>query len=113
MLAGVLFGGYRWTQTQYYVADNDGYVTIFRGIPAAVGPLSLSRVVEQTDLKVSSLTPVAQELLDSPVLRGSLESAESFVAVNLTNQLVSPTPSAKPTSSASPTATTTPESPAP
>lgn len=113
VLAGVLFGGYRWTQTQYYVADNDGYVTIFRGIPAAVGPLSLSRVVEQTDLKVSSLTPVAQELLDSPVLRGSLESAESFVAVNLTNQLVSPTPSAKPTSSASPTATTTPESPAP
>ena len=112
ILAGGLLFGYRWTQSQYYVAANNGYVTIFRGIPESIGPLNLSTVVKETDLQVKDLTPVAQDLLEAPVLRKSLKAAQTFVDVNLTNQLVVPTPSPSPSPSAT-NATPTPAAKAP
>ena len=103
------FFGYRWTQGQYYVAGNDGYVTIFRGIPAEIGSFSLSEPVEKTTLRVDDLTPVAQDLLESPVLRDSLESARTFVDVNLMNQRVTPSPTPTPTPTPSESDTPTPD----
>lgn len=79
----IILGGagaaYAWTQTQYYVAPDDGQVTIFRGIPQSIGPFDLSRVEERTDLEVDSLVPVAQDRLSSPITRGSLEEARDVV----------------------------------
>jgi Serine/threonine protein phosphatase len=111
VLAAVVFGGYRWTQNQYYVASNQGYVTIFRGIPSSLGSLRLSSVVEKTDLRVDDLTPVAQDLLKSPTIRGSLADAREFVDVNLKNQIAAPAtpqPSTSPAASASPSKASTP-----
>lgn len=75
-----VFAGYRWSQTQYYVAADAGKVAIFQGIPQRVGPLGLSHAVERTDIRISDLTPVAQERLEIPITRGSLAEARKVVA---------------------------------
>jgi protein phosphatase len=60
-LGGLLWYGWRYTQSQYYVgATNDGAVVIFRGVPGKVAWLNLSSVHERSDLRLSDLTPVAQ-----------------------------------------------------
>ncbi len=97
LIGGALFGGYRWTQTQYYVSSDAGYVTIFRGIPQTIGPLTLSSVVERSDIRVADLQQVAQERLRTPITRGSLAEAREIVD-NLEGQLA---PSTQPSSSAS------------
>ncbi|MDK6926688.1 protein phosphatase 2C domain-containing protein [Actinotignum timonense] len=75
-----LFGAYRWTQSRYYVANNNGIVTIYRGIPQRLGPLEFSHAAEATDLQVRDLTPVAQDRLATPITRASLREARAVVA---------------------------------
>jgi Serine/threonine protein phosphatase len=110
IIFGCLFAGYRWTQSQYYVAIHSGRVTIYRGIPESIGPISFSSVYERTKISVSQLQPVARERLSSPITRGSLKEARSVVS-NLETQRT-PRPSPKPSPSPS-QATPTPGQPAP
>ncbi|WP_216378627.1 PP2C family protein-serine/threonine phosphatase [Arcanobacterium phocae] len=79
IVAGGLTGGYMWTQSRYYVSVDHGKVAIFKGIPQNIGPIELSSVYEQTGIKVTSLTPVAQQRLDLPITRGSLAEAHKVV----------------------------------
>ena len=98
LLAAALgYVGYRWTQTQYYVASSGGYVAIYQGIPQNVGPLSLSHLHERTGLSVDSLTPLAQQRLAETITRASLPEAEEVVA-NLADQVrpVAPDPTESP-----------------
>src|SRR5262249_1118241 len=45
LLGGGLWGGWSWTQTQYYVgATPDGWVAVYQGIPGQIAGLHLSRV---------------------------------------------------------------------
>ena len=78
LAAVAIFGGYRWSQTQYYVTSDGGVITIFQGIPQKLGPLHLSHAVERLDVEVSTLTPVAQERLQTPITRGSLKEARTL-----------------------------------
>ena len=89
MVAGGMFAGYRWTQTQYFVADDDGVVTVFRGIPQTLGPLSFASLHERTDIEVDSLTGLARDRLRSPITRGSLAEAEAVVET-LRSEIVVP-----------------------
>ncbi|HZK06132.1 MAG TPA: protein phosphatase 2C domain-containing protein [Actinomycetaceae bacterium] len=89
LLAGGVWAGYRWTQAQYFVADEDGRVTIFKGIPQSLGPLNLSEVHERTDIQVERLTGLAQSRLEAPITRGSLAEAEAVVE-NLRSEIVTP-----------------------
>ncbi|PWD51151.1 serine/threonine-protein phosphatase [Serinibacter arcticus] len=77
--AGV--SGYRWTQTQHYVAASGEFVAIYRGIPQNLGPLHLSTAVETTDLRVDDLPPFAQDRLAQNITpeSGSLQDAEELV----------------------------------
>ncbi|MPV37090.1 PP2C family protein-serine/threonine phosphatase [Georgenia subflava] len=76
---GLGYAGYSWTQTQYFVSPYGDYVAVYRGIPQEVGPIRLASLHERTDLRVDSLTPVAQDRLESPITRGSLAAAEDVV----------------------------------
>ncbi|MDK6907380.1 PP2C family protein-serine/threonine phosphatase [Actinotignum timonense] len=101
-----LFGAYRWTQSRYYVANNNGIVTIYRGIPQRLGPLEFSHAAEATDLQVRDLTPVAQDRLATPITRASLREARAVVAAlreqKAQNNEATPAPaSASPAPSAS------------
>ena len=53
VVAGLL--AYRWSQQQYYVAEADGRVTIFKGVRLDVPGLSLSEEHESSDLSVADL----------------------------------------------------------
>jgi len=72
--------GYRWTQTQYYVGVDDDRVAIFRGIPQTVGPLSLSEVVERTDLRVDDLPEYFRDRLADSLPADDLDDARDRVA---------------------------------
>lgn len=51
-----LFGAYRWTQTQHYLAAFNGTVGVYRGVPQKLGNISLSEL-ERTvdDIEVANL----------------------------------------------------------
>ncbi|WP_082098682.1 protein phosphatase 2C domain-containing protein [Demequina iriomotensis] len=82
VLAGAAWGGYVWSQKQYFVGESDGFVTIYRGIPEAVGDLTLSHVVEQTGIPVDELEPYQRErVLDAIRVRSLDEAAEVVVGL--------------------------------
>ncbi len=110
LLAGGLFAGYRWTQSQYYVYSSGGYVVIYRGIPQKIGPLSLSHLEEKSTIKVKDLRPVTQERLEIPITRGSLDQARSYVK-NLEKKELNAEPTPSPVPLSQPPATT--DSPTP
>ncbi|QJC21145.1 PP2C family protein-serine/threonine phosphatase [Arcanobacterium buesumense] len=89
--AGILGGGYMWTQTRYYVGIEDGKVAIFKGIPQTLGPVELSHLFEETGINVTNLTPVAQQRLDTPIARSSLSEARKVVK-DLAAQRILPDP---------------------
>jgi protein phosphatase len=73
VLAG--WGGYRWTQTQYYVGEADGQVAVFRGIPATAGPLTFSTPVELTGTRVDELPGFVADRVHETIRATSLEDA--------------------------------------
>ena len=104
---GGLFAAYRWTQGQYYVAVDGGKVTIYRGIPESIGPISFSSVYERTNIPVSQLPSVARDRLSPPITRSSLGEARAVVS-NLRAQRSTPSPSPSPSPSATTPAPTAP-----
>ena len=79
VLVGLVWGGYKWTQTQYYVGEHDGVVAIFRGIPGEVGPVELSHLVEDTDVPLDSLEPYARERIADTIRVGGVDEARRVI----------------------------------
>jgi serine/threonine protein phosphatase PrpC len=92
VVAGLTFAGYRWSQTQYYVGVDGGYVAVFRGIPQDVGPLRLSRVHERSDVRVRELPPFARQRLEELIAVGSLREAREIVDLLAEEVPVEPEP---------------------
>ncbi|WP_420113124.1 PP2C family protein-serine/threonine phosphatase [Pseudactinotalea sp.] len=81
LLAGAGTLGYRWTQSQFYVAPDDaGMVAIYRGVPQELGPLTLSSVEEVSQIEVAALPPFVQARVQSGIAAASLEAARATVA---------------------------------
>ena len=57
LLAAVTFLGYIWTQTQYYVGQDDGEVAIYNGVSQSLGTIRLSEVDEHVGFDVDELSP--------------------------------------------------------
>ncbi|VDG75376.1 protein phosphatase [Actinobaculum suis] len=131
ILVGGIIGGYQWTQTRYYVAAESGKVWIYRGVPQVIGSLRLSSPVEETDINLADLAPIAQERLQHPITRDSLDGAREVVD-NLRTQVredkrnttgtgpeasnpgtPAPAPSSAPASPAPPAPAPSPAAPAP
>ncbi|MFK5584646.1 PP2C family protein-serine/threonine phosphatase [Serinicoccus sp. LYQ131] len=55
VLAAACWVGWSWSQDQYFVGEQDGVVTIYRGISQDLGPISLSTAEEETDVVVEEL----------------------------------------------------------
>ena len=102
-LAGSAFLGYRWTQTQYYVAVADGKIAIYQGIPQQLGPLTFSHLVETYDTPaLDDLDDLMRERLTAAVTQPSLEAAREYVDVTVSTHIATtPTPTATPSASAS------------
>jgi len=77
LLGGGVYGGWRYTQTKYYVGvTDDGWVAIFQGIPGQVAGFQLSEVVPGTKtVKIGDLTPAAQEKVRATIVKASYAEA--------------------------------------
>jgi PPM family protein phosphatase len=80
LIGGGLAGAYAWTQTQYFVGVDSGYVAISRGVPAAIGPVTLSHVVERSGLRVQDLPPYLRERVGLTIDAEDLSTAQQVVA---------------------------------
>lgn len=105
-LTAVGWAAYRWTQAQYYVAVDRGYVAVYRGIPQEIGPLQLSELYWRTPVRVADLPQYQQKLLESPITFRSLEDARE--TVDSFQERVVPEPAPTPTAPATPGPTPTP-----
>ncbi|WP_331461783.1 MULTISPECIES: PP2C family serine/threonine-protein phosphatase [unclassified Arthrobacter] len=122
LLAAVLWVGYTWTQTRYYVGASDNNVAIYNGVSQSLGPIRLSTVTERTDIPVDSLpeyqrnrvegTIPAKDLLHAEQivedLRGTAQASACEPAPNTpakAGAASTPTASASPSAAAKPAAT--------
>jgi len=103
VLAGVVWAGYAWTQTQYYVGVHEGQVTVFRGIPQRLGSLELSSPVETNGQAVDALPDNVRERVEQTIAATSLADARE-IAANAAAAAVQPPPTPTP----SPTKTVPP-----
>lgn len=110
ILAGVGKVAYDWSQKQYFVASNNGYVTIYRGVQADVPGLTLEHVNTVTTIKTSSLSDFRQKQVRAGIEASSLTDAREIVAnleAFLPPPVPTPTPTKKPTPTVKPTAKAT------
>lgn len=66
LIAGAVFGlnaAYNYTQTRYYITQQDGYVVIYQGIRESFGPLHFSHLYEKTAIDFDSLTQYQKDLV--------------------------------------------------
>ncbi|MBN2176304.1 MAG: serine/threonine-protein phosphatase [Demequinaceae bacterium] len=74
------FFAYTWTQSQYYVGEQDGAIAIFRGIPQSLGPFHFSSLVtDETGLTLDDLEPYERDSVRETIRSSSLEEAWEIV----------------------------------
>ncbi|HEX3678738.1 MAG TPA: serine/threonine-protein phosphatase, partial [Galbitalea sp.] len=71
--------GYNWTQTNYYVGDDHGYVAIYRGVQQNIGPIELSTVYRKTTIALSDLSGGNRDQVKATISASSRELAEQIV----------------------------------
>lgn len=104
LLAGGAATGWGYVQSQYYVADHDGGVAIYRGVSGSVAGIELSRVHSEPGLRIDELAEFEQDRVRDGIDAASLSDAEAIVS-RLMDARPQPTPSPTP----GPTATPTPK----
>lgn len=71
--------GWSWTQRQWYVGEQDGNVSIFRGVHTTLLGVDLSSVYQTTDLELSSLPDAYADQVRDGIHRDTLAQAHSKV----------------------------------
>jgi PPM family protein phosphatase len=71
--------GYQWTQARYFIGADGDNVAIYRGVNQDIGPISLSSVYRETDIKLSDLDPYSQDLVIATIGNLDLAAAERKV----------------------------------
>lgn len=61
VLAGGSYAAYAWSQQQYYIGEQNGIVTVFRGVDQTLGPISLSTPEYETTIPVEDLPESYQQ----------------------------------------------------
>lgn len=80
VVGGGMYGGYRWTQTQYYVGTNDDHVALYRGISQDLAWISLSKVQkDHPEIELKYLPPYQQKLVEATIAEGGLGDAEKKI----------------------------------
>ena len=79
LLAAVVWLGYTWTQTRYYVGSYDNRVAIYNGVSQTVGPIQLSHVTDVSDIPVDSLSEYHRNRVEETLPARDLEHAGEIV----------------------------------
>ncbi len=88
--------GYRWTQSQYYVAADGESVAIYQGVQADIPGLTLTSVHEATDVTLASLSTLQADKVRSGILADDLDDARQTVSRLGALARVCPEPSSSP-----------------
>lgn len=80
VVAAGAYGSYVWTQQQYFVGVQDGYVTVFNGISQDLGPIKLSKADEMTDIAVGDLPNYYQSQVEGTLSADDRQDAQLRVA---------------------------------
>lgn len=78
-LSWAVVASYQWTQTKFFVGQDDGQVVIYRGVQQNVGPFSLSTLYEETGIPVDDLPLFIQDSVRDTVPADSLDEARDIV----------------------------------
>lgn len=72
--------GRLWANSQYFVAEHQGYVAIYRGLAQPIGPLHLSELYSTTSVSMTALPLFEREQLTRAITASNLDDAERIVA---------------------------------
>ncbi len=72
---------YRWSQSKYYIGDDNGTVAIFQGVPTNLFGLKLSHTVTDMNMKTSDLPPSWQEQLTQGISFDSYDEAKAHTTL--------------------------------
>ncbi len=79
VLAGAAWGVYAYVTHQYYVADHDGRVAIYQGLPGDIAGITTSRVYDTTSIQLADLPVSWRNQVTTVIASDSLEQAQSTV----------------------------------
>ncbi|MFE9771215.1 Stp1/IreP family PP2C-type Ser/Thr phosphatase [Streptomyces sp. NPDC005931] len=80
VIGGGLYGGWRWTQTQYYVGTNGEHVALYRGISQDLAWVSLSDVEkDHPEIELKYLPPYQRKLVEATIAEGDLKGARAKI----------------------------------
>ncbi len=113
VIAGAVFGAYRWSRTQYYVGAQGSNVAIFRGLTQDVGPVRTSTLYRQEGIALRDLPTYQQEQVRADIATDGLPDAEKLVAqlkeqADACRALATAAPPPSPSPSPSPSTTPSP-----
>ncbi len=90
-------GARSWVNRSYFVGVSDGVVTIYRGLPTDLGPVSLNHVEERTTTEVSQVAELWRPRLEEGIRAKSLAEAREIAARILAGSTPTQSPSPSPT----------------
>lgn len=80
VIGGGLYGGYRWTQTQFYVGAQNENVALFRGISQDLAWISLSEVEKNhPEIELKYLPPYQRKQVEATIAEGNITEARKKV----------------------------------
>ncbi|MET1065630.1 MAG: protein phosphatase 2C domain-containing protein [Arthrobacter sp.] len=74
-----LWLGYAWTQTRYYIGEYNQHVAIFNGVSQRLGPIQLSNLEAETEIRMSDLPEFSQQRVRQTVPARDLYDAQRIV----------------------------------
>jgi hypothetical protein len=75
-----LYGGWQYVQGQYYVGVQNGNVAIFRGVDQDIAGISMSSLVQRTNLPIAEVPAGNQGMIRQTIAASDLAGAQSVVA---------------------------------
>ena len=79
LLGGLLWGGYTWSQRQFYVGTDGTRVVLYQGLAQDLGPISLSQPLETTDIEIEDLPEITRQQVESTISAGDRGSADQII----------------------------------
>ncbi|MFI2507844.1 Stp1/IreP family PP2C-type Ser/Thr phosphatase [Streptomyces sp. NPDC018972] len=80
VLGGSMYGGWRWTQTQYYVGTNGEHVALYQGISQDLAWVSLSEIEkDHPEIELKYLPPYQRKLVEATIADGDLYGARAKI----------------------------------
>jgi protein phosphatase len=79
IICAVGWGGYTWSQQQYYIGPSEGRVAIFRGLSQPVAGIHLSNVYERPGVALSDLPSYDRTEVEQTIEANNLDHARKIV----------------------------------